>query len=84
MKIQTTLAKAKEIQPVIERMITRAKGATLGKTRLIARTASPVVTKKILETANRSADRVGGYTRIVKLGRRKSDGAEMAVIELVK
>lgn len=84
MKIQTTLAKAKEARPILERMITHAKKGTLAKTRLIARASSPATTKKIFETAKQNAGRTGGYTRIIKLGRRKSDGAEMAIIELVK
>ncbi len=74
-KMQTTEAKAKEIRMSAEKMITRAKTGTL----------SPVVLKKLMEEiAPKYKTRQGGYTRITKMGPRKSDGARMAIIELVK
>lgn len=83
-KIQTTVAKAKELRPFVERIITNAKVGTLAKKRLVAERLSPKMVKKVSDIAKTYAERNGGYTRIVKLGRRKSDGAEMAIIELVK
>ena len=84
-KIKTTLAKAKELTPFVEKQITRAKIGNLYSRRLLASRFSPEIAKKLVEEiAPRYKDRKGGYTRIIKLGERKRDGAEMAVIELVK
>jgi len=83
-KMQTTLAKAKEIRPVVEKMVTRGKSATLANRRLLisslgdARTAG-----KLLKTASAYKDRTGGYLRITKMGPRKGDAAQMAIIEFV-
>ena len=83
-KMQTTLAKAKEIRPVVEKMVTRGKSATLANRRLLiaslgdARTAG-----KLLKTAEGYKDRTGGYLRITKMGPRKGDAAQMAIIEFV-
>ncbi len=85
-KIKTTLIKAKELRPFIEKLVTHAKTDTLSKRRLVmARIANrKAETKKLFEKiAPNYADRKGGYTRILKLGQRKSDGAEMAYIEFV-
>lgn len=82
-KIKTTLAKAKELRPFIEKLITRAKKGDLASRRRLTKVLSAEAAKKIIkETAPLFKGRKGGYTRIVKLGPRKSDGAEMAVIEL--
>ena len=93
-RIDTTLAKAKELRPFVERLITVAKrglvnGAdttrALHARRLVARDlADKQVTSKLFETiAPRFAERPGGYTRVLHLGRRQSDSAEIAQIELL-
>jgi len=84
-KIKTTEAKAKEVSGFIEKQITRAKIGDLPSRRLLARDFSPEIVKKLVdELAIRYKERKGGYTRIIKLGPRKSDGAKMAIIELIK
>lgn len=84
-KIRTTEARAKEIRMLAERMISRAKTGDLASRRLLARTLSPQIVKKLVnEIAPNYKERKGGYTRIVKLGQRQTDGAEMVIIELVK
>jgi large subunit ribosomal protein L17 len=84
-RMRTTLAKAKETRPLAEKMITLAKKGTLSHRRqamtFIRKEA--VVTKLFDELGPRFAPRPGGYTRIVKLGWRAGDGAEMALLELV-
>ncbi|MGB2959086.1 MAG: 50S ribosomal protein L17 [Bacteroidota bacterium] len=93
-RITTTLAKAKETRTVVERMITRARKATaqpdapavgVHHRRMVARMVKDkaVVKELFSSIAETVGDRPGGYTRIVKLGQREGDGAEMAVIELV-
>ena len=84
-RIQTTEARAKELRPAVEKMITRAKDKNIANQRLLARKLTPEMLKKLFdEIAPRYLDRQGGYTRIIKLGPRNSDGAKMAIIELVK
>ena len=83
-KIKTTQAKAKEMRPYVEKMITRAKSPTLANRRVLADTFSQRTVKQIIDHAARQSTRPGGYTRITKLARRPGDAAEMAVIELVK
>lgn len=84
-KIKTTEAKAKETAIFVEKQVSRAKVGNLASRRLLAARLSPEVAKKLVdEIAPRYKDRKGGYTRIIKLGQRKSDGARMAIIELVK
>jgi len=84
-KIITTQAKAKEIRPLVERLITKSKKKDLASIRYLARYLPERARKKITEEIGpRYRERAGGYTRIVKLGPRKTDGAEMAVIELIK
>lgn len=84
-RIHTTLAKAKAVRPVVEKMITLAKRNTLHTRRLALRFVyKKNVVKKLFEDIGpRFTERPGGYTRIVKTGPRSGDGAEMAVIELV-
>lgn len=84
-KIETTFYRAKEVQPVAEKMITLGKKNTLATYRkaLSYITKEDVANKLFKEIAPKYADRNGGYTRVTRLGPRKGDGAEMAVIELV-
>ena len=84
-RIQTTIMKAKEVRPVVERAITIAKRGDVHSRRLlIARLRDKEAVEKLMATiVGDYEDRQGGYTRILKLGPRKGDGAEMAIIELV-
>ncbi len=83
-RIRTGEAKAKELRPLVEKMITRAKSPTLAARRRLGRDlAEPAVAKLIKAIAPRMAARPGGYTRIIKLGPRRSDSARMAIIEFV-
>src|SRR5438309_10584554 len=92
-KIQTTTAKAKETRMVVEKLLTRAKNAVAGETkgkdiharRQVARMIHDRndVRELFTEIAPKIASRPGGYTRVVKLGRRFGDGAEIAILELV-
>jgi large subunit ribosomal protein L17 len=86
-RIQTTLMKAKELRPYAERLITLAKREDdrLHARRQVARDIQdPEVVKKLFDTIGaRFATRPGGYTRILRLGTRKGDSAEMAVVELL-
>ena len=83
--IETTEAKAKELQPFVEKLVTKAKAGTLHKRRLIARDVQQRAAgdKLFRELGPRFAARPGGYTRILKIGARRGDGAEMARIEFV-
>jgi len=83
-KIKTTEAKAKEISPIAEKFITKAKSKEVAVLRYLNRFFSKDIVRKLVnEIAPKYKERKGGYTRIVKLGRRKSDGAKMAIIELI-
>ncbi|HEX8527744.1 50S ribosomal protein L17 [Allosphingosinicella sp.] len=84
-QITTTLAKAKELRPYVEKLITLAKKGGLSNRRLAhARLLDDTQLVKLFDTlAARYADRAGGYTRVVKCGIRASDAAAMAIIELV-
>ena len=84
-KIRTTLAKAKELRPFAERLVTISKRETLNARRLVARHIHDrgVVSKLFDTLSARYSERPGGYTRILKLGPRRGDNAEMAIIELV-
>ena len=84
-RLTTTLARAKELRPIVEKLITKGKRSTLHSQRLVSsylftEKASRIVTS---EHAIRFKDRNGGYTRIVRLGERFGDGAKQAIIELV-
>jgi large subunit ribosomal protein L17 len=84
-KIRTTEAKAKEVSGFAERFITKAKKGDLASRRLLSQYFSPKIVKKLTEELGpRYKQLPGGYTRIRKLGSRKSDGAKMAIIELIK
>lgn len=83
-KIQTTEAKAKELRMVAEKLITRAKSESVANRRVLAQGLPPkTVIKLINEIAPRYSERKGGYTRITKVVSRKSDGARLAIIELL-
>ena len=84
-RIRTTLAKAKAAKPLAEKMITLAKKDTLHAKRQTLRFIykKPVVKKLFEELGPRFSERPGGYTRIVKIGPRAGDGAEMAILELI-
>lgn len=83
-KIETTEAKAKEIRPFVEKIVTEAKKGTVASKRIIGARLSPKAINKLFkEIAPKYKDRHGGYTRIIKTTIRKSDGAKMAVIELI-
>lgn len=85
-RIETTEAKAKELRPKIEKMVTRAKNPTLANKRLLLASLyndEKAVKKLVDAIAPRYTERAGGYTRITKLVPRKGDGSKMAVIEFV-
>ena len=84
-KLETTFCRAKEVQPVVEKMITLGKKGDLAAYRkaLSYITKEDVAHKLFNETAPKYADRNGGYTRVVRIGARRGDAAEMAIIELV-
>jgi large subunit ribosomal protein L17 len=84
-RIKTTLAKAKAVRPLAEHMVTLGKNGSIHarRTALAALRQKKAVKKLFDDIAPRSAERNGGYTRIVKLGQRKSDSAPMAFIEWV-
>jgi large subunit ribosomal protein L17 len=84
-RIKTTLAKAKAVRPLAERMVTLGKNGSIHarRTALATLRQKNAVKKLFNDIAPRSSERNGGYTRIVKLGQRKSDSASMAFIEWV-
>jgi len=84
-KIETTFYRAKEVQPVVEKMITLGKKGNLAAYRraLAFITKEDVANKLFKEIAPKYAERNGGYTRVTRTGARRGDAAEMAVIELV-
>lgn len=84
-QIVTTLPKAKDLRPIVEKLITLGKRGGLANRRLAAsRLRNEAMAKKLFEElAPRYAERPGGYTRVLKAGFRQGDAAPMAVIELV-
>lgn len=84
-RIETTTAKAKELRPFAERLITLARRGDVHSRRLAATKIQDrqVLGKLFDDIAPRYAERPGGYTRVLKLGNRKGDAAEMSLIELV-
>ena len=84
-RIETTVTRAKETRSMAEKMITLGKENTLHSRRQALEfiTREDVVTKLFNEIAPKYADRTGGYTRIVRIGPRRGDAAEMAVLELI-
>ena len=84
-RVKTTLPKAKEVRAYVERLITYGKRGDLHGIRLIAKKVNnkDLVMKIVNDLAVQYKDRSGGYTRVLKLGPRKGDNAEMAIIEFV-
>lgn len=84
-QIKTTISRAKEVAPLTEKMITLAKKNDLAAYRqaLSFLTKEDVAHKLFNETVNKYTNREGGYTRIVRIGPRRGDSAEMAIIQLV-
>ena len=84
-KMETTFFRAKEVQPVVEKMITLGKKGNLAAYRKAMSfiTKEDVVQKLFKEIAPKYADRNGGYTRVTRIGARRGDAAEMAIIELI-
>jgi len=85
-RIKTTEAKAKEARKVVEKLITMAKNDTLNtRKRAYSYLFTKDAVQKLFEIAkNDFAERNGGYTRILKLGQRRGDGAQIVILELVK
>lgn len=84
-KVTTTEARAKALRPLAEKLITKARRGDLHSRRVVLKTIKDkaAVAKLFEEVAPRYAERPGGYTRITKLGPRRGDGAEEAVVELL-
>ena len=84
-QLKTTVTRAKEVQPLADKMVTLAKQNDLAAYRqaLAFLTQEDVAHKVFKETAEKYADRNGGYTRVVRIGPRRGDAAEMAIIQLV-
>jgi len=84
-RIKTTLTKAKNLQPFVEKLITTARGGDLHSRRLVAREIHDLAVQRKLmdEIAPRYLERPGGYTRIYRLTTRRGDGVQEALIELV-
>ncbi|PIP60208.1 50S ribosomal protein L17 [Candidatus Uhrbacteria bacterium CG22_combo_CG10-13_8_21_14_all_47_17] len=84
--VNTTLAKAKAVRPIVEKLITKGRAKSLHARRELMKDlmTEPAVLKVLEELGPRYATRPGGYTRIIKLGKRKGDGAEIAQIQLLK
>lgn len=84
-KVTTTEAKAKAVRPLAEKLITKARKGDLHARRMVLKTITnkDAVHRLFEDVAPRYAERPGGYTRITKLGPRRGDGAEEAIIELV-
>ncbi len=84
-RVTTTVAKAKMLRPYVEKMITKARTGSLHARRLVLKDIedTEVVTRLFDEVAPRYVERPGGYTRIIRVGPRRGDGAEMAIVELV-
>lgn len=84
-RITTTLPKAKELRPILEKLVTMSREDSVHNRRQAARQLQDdaLVQKLFTQVAPRFTDRPGGYTRIIKLGPRRGDGAEMAILEFV-
>ncbi|MFA6459446.1 MAG: 50S ribosomal protein L17 [Candidatus Paceibacterota bacterium] len=85
-RIQTTLPKAKELRPFVEKLVTKAKSNTIATRRLLSARlhGAPEVKKLVDEIGPKYATRKGGYTRIIRMPTRELDGSAMALIEFVE
>lgn len=84
-RIVTTEAKARELRPTVEKLVTKSKNTDLHTKRVIqSKTGSFDVARELGSIAEKMKDRQGGYTRIIKMEPRKSDGSKMAYIEFVE
>ena len=83
-RIKTTLPKAKELRPFVEKLITRAKEDSVSNRRIVRTRLGTANRKLFVDVAPMYKERNGGYTRITKLGFREKDASPMAIIELVK
>ena len=84
-RIRTTEARAKEIRPILEKAVTRAKTDNLANRRLLLKKLNlKSVNKLFKDISPRFKERNGGYCRIIKLETRKNDGAKMAIIEIIR
>lgn len=83
-RMRTTEAKARELRPLVEKFLTRARTPTLANRRILRGFFSPQASRRIIALAAGIGDRPGGYTRIVKTGFRRRDSAKIAIFELVK
>ncbi len=83
-KIKTTTARAKTLKTIADKAVTQAKRGTLASRRLLLRSVGADAAAKLSkEIAPKFTDRAGGYTRVIKLGRRGSDGSPVAIVEFV-
>ena len=84
-RVTTTVTRAKMLRPYVEKMVTKARRGDLHARRMVLRKIqnNDVVTKLFDDVGPRYEDRNGGYTRIIRLGPRRGDGTEMAIIEFV-
>lgn len=82
-RIKTTVARAKEMRPLVERLVTKGRSATLAHRRALVAVLGETTAKKLIKTAEAYKERPGGYLRITKMGPRKGDAAQMALIEFV-
>ncbi len=83
-RIRTTEAKARELRPFVERLIQYGKEPTVAHRRLIAARVSPKIVLNVVRMGEKMKARPGGYTRVIKLGERKSDSARLAILEAVE
>lgn len=83
-RIETTEAKAKELRPFVERLISFGKNPTVAHRRIIAARVSPAITIAVVRMGEKMKSRNGGYTRIMKTGPRKSDSSRRAILEAVE
>ena len=83
-KIRTTTARAKTLKTEADKLVTVAKKGTItGRRLLLRQVGADAATKLFKDIAPKFADRAGGYTRVIKLGRRQSDGSPVAIVEFV-